>query len=183
MPVIIHIYGTPRAQPRGRHGKGRVVSTTGPAKLWKQAVEASARALTAKDWEALDGMRGKPIAVDHMFWFPTRKVERYGTLHTHKPDRDNLDKLMLDALAPRRKGQKLSEVINIELGRNGVIPGDDCVIADGRITKGWSANPGVVTTIRNPMLEEPLPLADILGQHLATDDDIGAFNPKELHND
>jgi Holliday junction resolvase RusA-like endonuclease len=177
MPVLIHINGTPKAQPRGRHGRNGVVSTVGPAALWKIAVERAALAITADEWLILDAMRGRPVAVDHVFWFHTRHASRHGKLHTHKPDRDNLDKLILDALSPRRRGQKLSEFINRELGRNGVIPGDDCVIADGRITKAWSAAAGVTTTIRDPMMEEPLPLSDILGFPRAVDDDLGAFNP------
>lgn len=148
MTVVLYVRGTPRPQPRGRHVGGKVVSTTGKnAKLWRAAVARCAYLLSESDRKWLESMKGKPIAIDHVFWFETKDAERWGKFHTQKPDRDNLDKLMLDTL---RKSK--------------ILPNDDSYVADGRITKLWSATAAVMTTLRDPYTTEAETLSQILFQ-------------------
>jgi Holliday junction resolvase RusA-like endonuclease len=133
-----------------------VVSTTGKhANLWKAAVARSVFLLSAEDKEWLRLMKGKPIGVDHVFWFATKDKSRWFSAHTAKPDRDNLDKMMLDTL---RSAQ--------------ILPSDDSFVSDGRIMKLWSPKSGVKTTIRSvyskPSWVWGLSQKDQL-------DDIGAF--------
>jgi Holliday junction resolvase RusA-like endonuclease len=60
------------------------------------------------------------LRVDVTFFFPTKVSDRWGKPHTHKPDRDNLDKLVLD-----------------ECTKVGVFGGDDCRVSAGMIRKYW----------------------------------------------
>ena len=103
--------GEPKAQPRPRAFAkrfGTVVTariyTPGTAEAWKSQIAIAARPHVPK--EPLLG----PIRVDVTFWFP-RPSNHYRTgkfagqlkedaprFHTVKPDRDNLDKALLDCL-------------------------------------------------------------------------------------
>ena len=61
-----------------------------------------------------------PLRVDVTFFFGTKRSERWGKPHTHKPDRDNCDKLILD-----------------ECTKVGLFGGDDCRVSAGMIRKYW----------------------------------------------
>jgi hypothetical protein len=132
-PIIrVCVQGVPRPQPRPRFAKGRVVAEIDPkVKQWQSMVRHAAT--MAK--EALDpsvgGMRmdsavadalggGKALRVDVVFFFGTRHKERWGKPHTFRPDRDNLDKLVLD------------EMTKVQL-----LAGDDCRVSAGWIRKRW----------------------------------------------
>lgn len=98
--LYFQVAGVPRAQPRGRHVGGRVISTTGPAKTWRAQVKAAAMA--AIDAAIADGRR-MPLAGAVEFRlavrFPTPDTRRWGDWRTATRDRDadNLAKLAMDA--------------------------------------------------------------------------------------
>ena len=145
-PIIIRVPAVPVAQPRMRatvrsghaavYTPNTIKSSDGsrkphPIHLFKATVRLAAAA----------AFTGEPIAgavrVDVEAVFPrpaskiwkTKPMPRYP--HITKPDRDNLDKAVLDAL-------------------KGIVLRDDCIAWDGRITKEVAAGgeqPGVVITI------------------------------------
>jgi Holliday junction resolvase RusA-like endonuclease len=98
------INGQPHGQPRGRHVGGHVVSwaaASAPVKLYRGHVE---RCLKQAVRDAGGGarMRGaawrKELRLDAQFCFGTPQTARWGLPHTHKPDADNLAKLLMDAM-------------------------------------------------------------------------------------
>ena len=141
--LTITIVGTkPRAQPRPRFffrgGRAVVVSTASQSnKAWSDAVAIAARdAIEGKD--RLIAAFHDGAAVDATITFQTRDKKRWGKPHTSRPDRDNLDKAILDALV-----------------RAGVLP-DDAVVADGRIIKLWGGEHRVDIYVR-ALGTDPLP--------------------------
>lgn len=99
-PFTFSVVGTPRPQPRGRHVKGRVVSTANPkAKLWRAAVERIVRQAVADRGDPTPLFAG-PVRVRLIFTFkpPPGKEARIGTPHTHKPDAENCAKPPLDIM-------------------------------------------------------------------------------------
>lgn len=89
---VINVRGIPKPQPRPRFVRGRVVSNTDPkVKAWKDAVARETRNNLAV---AIKGA----VAVESVFFMPTKDKSRWGKPHTLKPDRDNLDKAVLDAM-------------------------------------------------------------------------------------
>ena len=143
--LTISALTTPRPQPRARHvGGGKVVSTAnGHAKAWRALLERQARLAIRDQAAALEAIRGRPIGVDAVFYFATRDASRWGRPHTAAPDRDNLDKLVLDVLV-----------------RAEALGGDDRRVADGRLVKVWAPVAGCVVTVR-PWGTEPPSLADL----------------------
>lgn len=144
-PIAFVVPAVPVAQPRTRvtsiHGHARayeprtVKTATGiqphPIAEFKSTVKHAARA--AYDGPPLD----MPLRVDVVFVFPRpadmrwKKKPMPRVLHVKKPDRDNLDKSVLDAL-------------------KGIIWIDDCQACDGRIQKFIAAGdeqPHVEVTI------------------------------------
>jgi Holliday junction resolvase RusA-like endonuclease len=123
--VRFSVRGEPKSQPRPRFINGRVVSNVSPeVSRWQAAVRrAAGEALCA----IAEGLPDKATAlrVNVTFFFGTKKRERWGKPHTHKPDRDNLDKLVLD-----------------ECTAVGVFGGDDCRVSTGTISKAWCAPGG-----------------------------------------
>lgn len=94
-------YGIPKAQPRARatmRGGHAGVYDPGTAAEWKSIVVFAARAL--RPGEFLDG----PLSVTIDLFFPRpkrlcRARDPQGRIrHTAKPDRDNCEKAILDAL-------------------------------------------------------------------------------------
>lgn len=107
----VRVYGEPKGQPRPRAfavgGKARI-HTAGTAEGWKGAVaQAIGPHLPAEPYD-------EPVRLDVDFYFPRPKTfskrvrDAYGgrskdipagpVLHLAKPDRDNADKAVLDAL-------------------------------------------------------------------------------------
>ena len=99
--------GTPKGQPRGRavrRGAHAGIYDPGTADNWKLSVRAAAKELW--DRQPFQG----PIRVSITAFFPRPKSHFYTgkragikrddapEYHTGKPDRDNLDKAILDAL-------------------------------------------------------------------------------------
>ena len=64
-------------------------------------------------------------------WSNKKKAEKLYTPHTQKPDRDNLEKAVLDSLFA-----------------------DDAHIWDGRTTKLWAKRPGLILTTAGTELSE-----------------------------
>lgn len=128
MILSIYIDGTPRPQPRPRFVGGRVVSTSGiHATLWKERIVASLTIARAKEIRI-----ERAVGLWCTAMFPTPKVERWGTWHTFRPDRDNCEKLVMDALTAA-----------------GTIK-DDCLICDGAFRKVWAQNGGLSIMLMEP---------------------------------
>ena len=101
-PIALYIPGVPVAQPRpratavGRHA--RVYHARGPVDAFKAGVRLAAS--QAFSGAPLEG----PLRVDSVFVFPRPKHMIWKTKpmprvwHAKKPDRDNVDKAVLDAL-------------------------------------------------------------------------------------
>ena len=123
LEASFRVFGEPKGQPRVRRAKSGGVFTPATAMSFKEAIQIAA--ITA-------GLRGRalsgPVRVDARFFFhcPKRleKAVRQGpVLYTSKPDRDNCDKVLLDALT--------------QIGAYG----DDAQVAAGNLEK-WYAGPG-----------------------------------------
>jgi Holliday junction resolvase RusA-like endonuclease len=114
------VRGEPKSQPRPRFVNGRVISNVKPAvSSWQAAVRWAASEAMRAIGEGLP-IKATALRVDVTFFFPTKKSERWGKPHTQKPDRDNLDKLILD-----------------ECTQSGLFGGDDCRVSAGMIRKYW----------------------------------------------
>lgn len=133
--IVIHIPAVPVAQPKGHAvsfgGKARIHPVTHiknadgtrkphPIAAFKACVMHAAKEVY--DGPPLEG----PLRVDCLWLLPrpkrliwqTRAMPR--AYHFVKPDRDNLDKSVLDALT-------------------GLLWRDDCQVCDGRLTKMYAA--------------------------------------------
>lgn len=126
--VTLTVFGHPRPKPRHRPGKGHgkpVSVTSKKAKTWKASVERVARQVDRiPDWMA------GAVRVDTWFYLPTPKADRWGQLHLVRPDKDNLEKMVLDCLE-----------------RSGLLP-NDCRVAAGEARKLWAQRGGCVIEIR-----------------------------------
>lgn len=127
--ITFSVSGTPRGQPRHR-GRGRPVSIINPTiKLWAVAVERAAKAAgEAVGWPE---WISAAVRVDMLLQFPTGRAERWGALHTPKPDKDNCEKLVLDAME-----------------RAGLLPKGDSRVSRGEPVKVWAEHGRLVVTMR-----------------------------------
>lgn len=129
------VHGLPKGQPRARacrRGKFSGVYDPGTADAWKWAVRAA-----AKDaWEGTPFVG--PIRLDVTFYFPRPKShfrangdlkEKAPEWHTSKPDRDNLEKALMDALTT--------------LG----VWADDCQVCTGSVRKLYRTEGGAWVTV------------------------------------
>ena len=101
--LVFEVKGVPRAQPRGRHVGGHVVSTTGPARRFRLAVkEAATLAGLAAMPDGRGGIRPILCAVELVLVvrYPTKKPAMVGHWRTAIRDRDasNVVKLVEDAI-------------------------------------------------------------------------------------
>lgn len=129
-PLDLWVDGQPKGQPRARafamKGKGVRMYDPGTAEGWKGQIAAA-----IKDHIPTHPLTGA-IRIDLTFYFP-RPKGHYRTgkrahelrddapvWHLGKPDRDNCDKAVLDAL-------KVMGFLS-----------DDCIVCDGRIQKRYS---------------------------------------------
>jgi len=124
-PIRLAVIGLPRPQPRVRVPRHGHAYNPPSADAWKDRILLAARAVRPR--VPLTG----PLRVDILFLFPRpawhfvgRRHERglcpeAPVWHAARPDRDNLDKAVLDALT--RAG----------------LWGDDAQVADGRIEKRY----------------------------------------------
>lgn len=116
--------GTPRPKARPRFVKGRVVSTVSDLELlWRQELAKTIRLV--RPMVPFD----RALIVDASFYFEAKKAECLGQPHTHRPDKDNLEKLCLDLL-------KKECVIK-----------DDALVCGGEITKEWQMRGGAVIAV------------------------------------
>ena len=94
--IQIRVAGVPHAQSRPRFVNGRVISSISKGlKLWRAAIRKEIRA--AKKSIGFDPLVGA-VAVDITFFCPIKDAKRWGTLKDTKPDKDNLEKAVLDVL-------------------------------------------------------------------------------------
>lgn len=123
--------GTPRPKARPRHVAGRVVSTVKPAeRVWRAAVERACRgAIESLGLPLPLYPAGVPFEARMLFTFRTADRDRIGTWHTQKPDKDNLEKLVLDVMV-----------------RCGLIA-DDSGANRGPVEKVWGHRPGVAVIL------------------------------------
>lgn len=142
--IKIRVYGEPKGQPRPRAfarkmGDGKFVARvfeSGTAEGWKSLI--AAEAAKHRPAEPISG----PVWVDAYFVF-ARPKSHYRTgkranelredapaWHTSKPDRDNLDKALLDALT-----------------QLGGFWRDDCQVSAGVLQKSYGDRPGVMILI------------------------------------
>lgn len=123
-------FGTPRPKSRPRKVRNRFVSTANPhEKLWKKGVERAAFSAVIYRGDPMPLFpKGMPVRVTMTFIFEPPKGEshRIGTPHTIVPDKDNLEKLVLDAMK-----------------KAGVFK-DDSQVAQGPVEKWWGERAGVV---------------------------------------
>lgn len=125
--ILINVPGHPRPQPRPRFAKGKVISSIDPrARAWKNSVVSTARASVGDVGgsdalrEILGCLKSNAVEIVVQYRIPTYVRERWGNAHLQKPDRDNLDKLVLDGLKTA-----------------GALVGDDCVVYMGLSWKVW----------------------------------------------
>ena len=129
------IVGDPKGQPRARASRqGGFVRmyTPGSADGWKSLVrEAARKAIHESGYSGGFPIFAGAVRLDLTIWFPrpkshfTKKGIRPDapTYHTGKPDRDNCDKAVLDALGSE----------SLQLWR------DDAQVASGTINKLYAA--------------------------------------------
>lgn len=121
--MILHVYvdGVPRPQPRARFVNGRVVSTASKnAQVWKNRVMGAL--VGARKGAALID---RPVAMFARAMFSTKDKRRWGKPHTNRPDKDNLEKLVLDAMV-----------------KAGTLK-DDSLVYDGGTSKWWAERDGM----------------------------------------
>lgn len=115
-PVLsFFVSGEPKAQPRARAigGKGKpIIYNPKTASLWKDMIYLEAKSRTFKTFGVFP--LADPVCINTTFYLTSKKRGRW---HHSKPDRDNLDKAVLDALV------------------NAGILFDDRYVADGTIKK------------------------------------------------
>lgn len=122
------VHGTPRPKSRPRFVRGRVISTANPhEKLWKKAVERAALAAVMYRGDPAPVFRSA-VRVRMVFYFEPSgsRGELVGQPHTHKPDTDNIAKLVLDAMVRMK------------------VLADDSLVADQPVEKWWGERAGVV---------------------------------------
>lgn len=146
--IVVYLTGTPQAQPRPRAVRGRITSAgalSSAGKAWRTAVELACADAIPED---IPDWMNNAICVDMVFWFGTNDTGRHGLGHTSKPDKDNLEKMMLDCAE-----------------RAGLLQKGDQRVSGGFTHKIWGPAPGVVMRLR-PWSPPPLP---------GDDDDLGAI--------
>lgn len=114
------VIGNPRPKARPRRVKaGHFVSTALPKeKIWKAVVERACREALAERGDPLPLFPGA-VRVSMQFTFKATNSNAVGSPHTQKPDKDNLEKLVLDVME-----------------RAGVVR-NDSQAADGPVSKVW----------------------------------------------
>lgn len=144
MLIRFEVVGSPKGQPRARacrRGSHAGVYDPGTADGWKSLVAYAARPHLPP--EPISG----PVDLSIVFRFerPKKHVRKSGELrpdapsfHTSKPDRDNLDKAVMDSLVQCR------------------LLADDCCVVTGRLTKLYvrtDEKPGCTVVIDTDPIE------------------------------
>ena len=152
--VVLHVSGTPRPKQSARWVNGRPVSvakTQKHLKAWTQRIVTACRAHLRAGGQPLSGA----IAIRTDCFFASKDSKRHGQPHTNVPDKDNLEKAILDAL------------------QRGGILANDSAVAGGPLWKWWAAKAGAVIELR-PFNSQAVERASVARD---SDDDLGA---KEL---
>ncbi len=131
--IRVFIPGDPKAQPRPRRAGNRPgVYNPSTADAWKDQVKAAF-------FSYYDLMIEGPIICNVKILFPrpqrlmTKKSPDGEIPHIAKPDRDNLDKSILDCLSGKNKN-----------GKGGIgVWKDDCQVYGGQVSKFYCAKDGV----------------------------------------
>ena len=142
MILQVYVDGRPRPQPRPRFINGRVISNANAhAKLWKD------RLVTAFQGARAGAARvERPVFLMSQAMFSTPDRSRWGHPHAFLPDKDNVEKLVMDALVSA-----------------GTIK-DDSLIYGGEIVKLWAERDGMLVSLLEP------------GERVPADpDDLGAL--------
>lgn len=123
------VRGTPRPKARARHIGNRVITTTRKTeKVWRAAVKRSLVAAIANRGDPTPLFAG-PVRVSMVFTFEPPDSARLGQPHTQKPDKDNLEKLVLDAME-----------------KAGVFR-NDSQVAQGPVEKWWGERGGATVLV------------------------------------
>lgn len=146
MEVRFFISGEPQPQPRprmvrGPDGKMRVVSTLDKKKqAWRKRVarETGQALMAAQEVTRRNlvvGMSG-PVEVDMVFLMGTKDKTRHLRYKFTKPDKDNLEKMVLDGME-----------------QAGMFRTGDSQVCTGRVSKVWvceelGGEPGVMITVK-----------------------------------
>lgn len=104
----LRVFGIPKAQPRvkaRRIGNHAGVYTPQTADAWKAQIEMEAALLAGRP--QLEG----PIMLDTKFIFPRPKSRKHDVFVVTKPDIDNLEKAIFDALTARRIWRDDSQIV------------------------------------------------------------------------
>jgi Holliday junction resolvase RusA-like endonuclease len=121
-----HVAGTPRPQSRPRFVRGRVVSSPSRLlKLWRTLMLAA-----FMKGRPFDGPLREPVIVDCIAMFACKNAKKWGTPHVVRPDKDNLEKAVLDCLV-----------------KAGVLK-DDSLVCDGSFRKIWAERGALDVSIR-----------------------------------
>lgn len=114
----VFVAGAPHAQTRARHHNGGVMTDATPGlRRWKAELKREIKA--AQQVLGLPPLEGA-LAVDLVFLMPTKQRARWGVLCSMKPDKDNLEKAVLDVM-----------------GDCGVFKVGDQQVAAGEVIKCW----------------------------------------------
>jgi Holliday junction resolvase RusA-like endonuclease len=92
--LTFFVHAEPKAQPRGRRSMNGGIYNPPTADAWKDAVRIAA------NQKAPDRPHTGPIRVDLAFYLPRPKRLKgnESVPHTVKPDKDNLEKAVLDSM-------------------------------------------------------------------------------------
>lgn len=184
------VEGTPRAQPRARKGKGNFYSNNAGVARWKKAIWLAGESVMPE--EPLDCA----IKVDLLFLFRRPhshyrsgvyshilKDEFKEVRHLQKPDKDNLEKTVLDAMTKREIGpgdvERMKSIGRYDLAKRSEAGWfvDDSKVFTGGPTKVWANadQPEGVMVIVYDASDDPIPLLDRFVRMLSgTDDDSRA---------
>lgn len=127
--LVLVIPGHPRPKQSVRAFGRRFVPVTKAQPLTRAWARAVFNVASAAKLERGGALPAGPLSVSVEFRFPCTDRRRWGTLHTMRPDADNLCKLLGD-----------------ELARAGLIA-DDSAIQWGRVVKVWSAPAGAGASV------------------------------------
>lgn len=111
----VWVAGRPYAQQRPRFVNGRVISSTSDGlKDWRARVRKSIRAATAElGLKKLEGA----LCVDLVFLLPIKDKARHWQVAHTKPDKDNLEKVVLDVM----EGAQLFALGDSQVGAGEVV--------------------------------------------------------------
>lgn len=134
-PLHLHVAGTPRPQSRPRFVRGRVVSSPSRLlKLWRTLMLAE-----FINSRPVNGPIREPVIVNMLAMFPHKDPKKWGTPHAVRPDKDNVEKAVLDCLV-----------------RAGVLK-DDSLVCGGSFTKIWAQRGGLYVQIHRPSPDDETP--------------------------